>query len=127
MKIAIRQTSVVAAAMLAMTLLSLGCSNYRLGPGLPSGRIFQYSRGPMYFRTENFDGVATGPGQKVGIAEASNIVIPRTQDLASVGWGNLSMEKAAEQGGIKEIDFADYEILSILGVYTRARVIAYGN
>jgi hypothetical protein len=64
---------------------------------------------------------------KVGTATAWNLVAPRTSDILSGGWGDVSLVTAARNGGITRILYADCEMLSILGIYNRATVYVYGE
>ena len=63
----------------------------------------------------------TDLGSKVGVAEAYSV-------LWLVAWGDASYEAAARNGGITVLKHADQEIYQVfLGVYTRWRVIVYGD
>ena len=60
-------------------------------------------------------------GAKVGTASNQQI-------LGLVAWGDASMQAAAMNGGIKTLNHADQELLSILWfVYTRQTTIVYGD
>lgn len=45
-------------------------------------------------------------------------------DLA---WGSADIPNIARYGGIKEVCYADYEILNILGIYAEFTVNVYGH
>ena len=63
----------------------------------------------------------TDLGSKVGTAEAYSL-------LWLVAWGDASYAKAAENGNIKVLKHADQETFQVLlGLYTRWRVIVYGD
>ena len=63
----------------------------------------------------------TDLGTKVGVAEAQSV-------LWLVAWGDASYEAAARNGNITVLKHADQEIYQILlGVYTRWRVVVYGD
>jgi hypothetical protein len=63
----------------------------------------------------------TDLGSKVGVAEAYSV-------LWLVAWGDASYEAAARNGDITVLKHADQEIYQVfLGVYTRWRVIVYGD
>jgi TRL-like protein family len=60
-------------------------------------------------------------GTKKGVAEAYGL-------LWLFAWGDASYAKAAENGHITVLRHADQEIFQILfGVYTRWRVVVYGD
>lgn len=63
----------------------------------------------------------TDLGSKVGTAEAYSV-------LWLVAWGDASYAKAAENGNIKVLKHADQESFQVLlGLFTRWRVIVYGD
>ena len=63
----------------------------------------------------------TDLGTKKGTAEAYGL-------LWLVAWGDASYAKAAENGDIKVLKHADQETFTVLmGLYTRWRVIVYGD
>lgn len=60
-------------------------------------------------------------GSKVGTAEAYSL-------LWLVAWGDASYAAAAKNGNIKVLKHADQENLQVFfGMYTRWRVIVYGD
>ena len=60
-------------------------------------------------------------GTKVGTAEAYSL-------LWLVAWGDASYAAAARNGDIKVLKHADQESFQILlGLYTRIRIIVYGD
>jgi len=60
-------------------------------------------------------------GSKIGIAQAYSL-------FWLVSWGDASYAAAAKNGNIKTLRHADQETTQIfLGIYTRWRVIVYGD
>ena len=60
-------------------------------------------------------------GQKTGVAEARSV-------LWLVAWGDASYAAAAKNGGITTLRDADQEVFNVLfGLYTRYRVVVYGD
>ena len=60
-------------------------------------------------------------GSKIGIAQAYSL-------FWLVSWGDASYSAAAKNGNIKVLKHADQETTQIfLGIYTRWRVIVYGD
>ena len=117
--------------LLVACLLAAGCSptSERVGVKPGPGRLLSYYKAPMMCRCNVPGGVRNAEDLKVGHATASNLVlpVPLTRDALSVGWGDITLDRAAREGGIREIAYADYELLSFLGIYTRAKVIVYGR
>lgn len=60
-------------------------------------------------------------GDKRGVAEARSV-------LWLVAWGDASYAAAAANGGITTLRHADQEVFNVLfGLYTRYRVVVYGD
>ena len=60
-------------------------------------------------------------GSKVGVAQAYSL-------FWAVSWGDASYAAAAKNGNIKILNHADQETFQIFyGMYTRWRVIVYGD
>jgi len=115
-----------ALALAAGVAALVGCGA-RMGVAPVRGMLYTRYRAPMFLRSEEPGGVARPANLKVGTATAWNLVAPRTSDTLSGGWGDVSLVAAARNGGITKISYADYEMLSILGIYNRATVYAYGE
>lgn len=97
-----RRRRVVAAALLALTLMP-GC-------------VFVNVTTPL---DQDLD--ETLLGSKVGISEAHSI-------LGLVAWGDAGTQAAARDGNIEVLRHADSEILAVLMfVYARQRTIVYGD
>ena len=109
-------------AVMAACLLAAGCSptSERVGVKPGPGRLLSYYKAPMMCRCNVPGGVRNAEDLKV-------LPVPLTRDALSVGWGDITLDRAAREGGIREIAYADYELLSFLGIYTRAKVIVYGR
>lgn len=58
-------------------------------------------------------------------------VVTYVQDPILTGlnfaWGDADIASAAQKGGIDRVQYADYELLSVLGIYVRFTVHAYGD
>ena len=54
-------------------------------------------------------------------------LLPGMPDPLGVGWGDGSMEKAMENGEIGEVLYADARELSILRIFTKITIKAYGT
>lgn len=67
----------------------------------------------------------TNVGGKVGISETKYLYIPFVG--LSFGWEDAAIKKAAENGGLKKVYFADYETFWVLGIYCNFKVYAYGE
>ena len=81
----------------------------------PQGMLYSQTKAPI-----STDFANTPVGSKQGQASASSV-------LGLIATGDCSIQTAAQDGGIKTITHADYEYLSVLGVYTKTTVIVYGD
>jgi len=65
---------------------------------------------------------------KSGKAEAQYLMVPCFWGpLMSFAWGDCSIENAARDGNLTSVDYADYEVLCILGIYQQTTVTAFGQ
>jgi hypothetical protein len=65
-------------------------------------------------------------GSKTGKATVVYVHEPLLTNV-SLAWGDASIEAAAEEGAIKAVRHADYELLNVLGLYVRFTTYAYGD
>lgn len=96
--------------MAATLLLGTGCVFAPVVP--PRGILWTDQKAPL------FSGRA--PGSKEGKSHAHNI-------LFLAGWGDASMQKAMEDGGITEVRHSDYRIQNYMLIYQRYTTIVYGE
>ncbi len=105
-------------ALCGLVFAMTGCANAG-GFGAPvvppGGSIFAKFSAPM---TTHFD--KTAVVDKSGSATSQSI-------LGLVATGDCSLETAARNGGITEINYADYSFYNVLGVYMRFTVTVYGR
>jgi len=104
-----KKTFAYSALMVAASLLS-GCVFAPVVP--PRGILYNNQKAPL------FGGSVTG--SKDGRASAHSV-------LFLVGWGDASLKRAAENGGIKSIKNTDYQILNIALVYQKYTTIVRGE
>ena len=45
---------------------------------------------------------------------------------AEFAWNDCSVQKAAQNGGLRSVSYADYDYFLVLGVFGRTTVTAYG-
>ena len=134
-KVKINKIPKIAALILFPAMLFLcGCTGARMGVGLPRALIYKNTYAPMSIK-KVFDPRATGvkipEKMNRGTATAYKIDLSLpglwyTRPL-SVGWGDASIQKAFENGNIKELIIADGHEVQILGIFTKAEIIVYGE
>jgi hypothetical protein len=104
--------------LMAGTLVGLGGGCYTAPFKPPQGVIFTQVKAPLMVNQKH-----TPVAQTSGSASSSSFHLWYV-DLA---WDDCSIDKAAKAGGITNVQYADYEFFSVLGVYTRMTVTAYGD
>jgi len=110
------------AAVLALTAC-LGCAGSATLPVAPPiGFLFTRHSAPL---ETNFE--ATSVGAKTGVARVHHLYDPILTGLPLVTWGDGSLEQAARNGGISQVNYADYELLSVLGIYVQISVEVSGD
>lgn len=101
---------VFAIALAGPILTFAGCVITPVNP--PRGVAFNNQKAPLYGGKET--------GSKEGRASAYCV-------LFLAGWGDSSLKKAAERGGISTIKHVDYQFYNILGFYQRYTTIVRGE
>ena len=104
------------AAVGLVCVLLTGCAGFAFAPVVPPvGMVYTSIKAPLDVDADN-----TPIGSKKG--EAGTISV-----LGLVAVGDASVRAAAEDGGITTITHLDYELLSVLGVFSSFKTIAYGE
>lgn len=118
----------IALSILAITAaLCSGCGTaayygQNLAPVVPAnGILFANISGPL---TTNYR--ASPLGGKKGEASTFYARDPILTGM-DVSWDDASIEAAAKNGGITNVQYADYHILQILGVFGKFTVTVYGE
>lgn len=114
----------------------------RAGVGMP--RAFIYSKYETPFTAKRTRGeplaipqgvvmgtstsrqISLSPPPTPGFSFTDSFAADRALGAASVGWGNMGMQRAMDDAGIDEVIWGDVEELSILGLYTRLTIKVYG-
>lgn len=92
----------------------------------PKGFVFTSVKAPLDFDFSGAEGTPAGPDLGHGEAAAHYLWLPYSS-TANIAWGKGAIERAAKDGKIEEIYFADYQQTSILLVYSHVNVIVYGR
>lgn len=120
-----RPGGIAAAACLAAGLLLSGCAvGYQAPVRPPVGLLFTQVKAPL---TADFGGNPVGPGVRKVSRTNTSYVWDALLTGMSFAWGDAAVQKIAKEGGIEKVSYADYEIMSILGVYATFTVNVYGN
>ncbi|MHC5034149.1 MAG: TRL domain-containing protein [Planctomycetota bacterium] len=109
--------------LLAVVFLCAGCGALRWQAAVkpPIGVLVTQYRAPL---TANVAHVPVC--QKMGKVSTLYVwdVLITGQDLA---WDDASIDAAARQGGLSKVHYADYELMSVFGVFGQFTVRAYGE
>jgi len=110
--------AVVSAAVLA------GCVSVRNDRGInPPKALCSTVRGSV--------GVPKGPVSVAGAKRGESGAGVHVKEWVFTGLSaeatDMALRKAAENGGLKRIDYADYEMTSVLGFVTVFNLVAYGE
>jgi hypothetical protein len=105
-------------AIAAALLLCGGCVRWRAPVIPPSGLLFTHYRAPLTADNAPFE-----VGGKTG--ESSSYYFSLYN--LSFAWDDVSIERAAADGGITRVTYADYEVLTVLGVFGELTIRAHGE
>lgn len=100
---------------LALGLALSGCVRIASPVVPPIGTIYNQTAFPV--------DITYGPneiGSQSGTAKACSV-------LNLVAWGDCSVEAAANNGGLKQVDHIDASLFNILGVYQEYETTAFGK
>jgi len=100
-----------------------GCAgiNFHKSPVQPpGGLIYTHYKAPL---TTNLH--STSRGSKIGVSQASFLREPFFG--TSYAWGDASIQAAAIDGELTQIDYADYEFLQVLGLFSKLTVRVHGD
>jgi len=139
-------------SLVGAALVLSGCT--RWGIGKPPALVYQNTTTPMWLvrspdgppqrvggaptanlesteRPSFMDPLTLPANAVVGRSRAFKIGaqipgIPASSRILSVGWGNASLEKAIEDGGLERLTFADAQEIEILGIFHKVVMHAYG-
>lgn len=117
------RTAALGAAAVALALGSTACVAPKAPVVPPTAFVYTQIKAPL--QTDLRD--ADMQSERMGESTARFLYIPFTWGLASFAWGDASTEKAAADGGIDEVQYSDYEFMSVLGVYAQTTIRAHGK
>lgn len=105
---------------LCLGAFALALSGCAVGPKAPfspgQGIVFSNTTAPLSVEYGNT--VATG--LRTGKASASNV-------LGLFSFGDCGIRAAAEEGGLRTVEFVDYTNFNVLGIYQETTVTVYGK
>ena len=108
----------------ALVVLFAGCALSGAPVSPPGGLLFSHYKAPL---TVDFD--KTKVCDKVGHASTFYLKIPYVSSFVdlSFAWNRCDIDAAAKQGGLGTVHYADYEVFTVLDVFGRFTVHAYGE
>lgn len=108
--------------VLCITLccLLVGCASHYKAPfHPPTGYLFSDYKAPLQTKFNQT------PAQPKGHGKASTLCLYLPFYL-SFAWDDCSVEEAARDGNLAAVDYSDYEFFTILGIFGKMTVHAYG-
>ncbi len=110
------------AAVLLTVAAGCGTRGAAVPVAPPGGFLFTLQSAPL---ETNFE--ETPVGAKSGIARIHFLQDPIFTGLPIATWGEGDLETAARAGGIQTVHYADYELMSVLGIYVQLTVRVSGD
>jgi len=107
---------ITATLLCSILLFALGCYTAPVKP--PSGFLYTSFKAPL-----QTDFHATKIASKSGKASSNYLEVW----YLKFGWGGAGVKEAARNGYLERVDYVDYEYVSVLGIFHRFSVIAYGE
>lgn len=108
-------------------VVGTGCVTHQAPVVPPVGWLFTQYSAPMDIDYGRAEQVTTPVTQlRSGRSETQYVLIPIGGPL-SFGWGDASVDSAVRNGGFNRLHHADYEYMSILGLYQTFTTVAYGE
>lgn len=119
--------AVLCSALVMVGALTTACSLAPVTAPVvpPPGLLFTQYKAPMDVEFSKEGAGTPMTGLRSGTSETSYIQL--WYRVLSFGWGDASIEEASRQGGISEVSYADYEVLSVLGLYVNTKVTVHGK
>ena len=113
---------------ISLWILATLCAAVLCGCGGPQAavvppRAFIYTHFSAPLKTDYTGGDL---GTKKGTTTCRYILVPWPVDT-DVAWDEAAMRRAAREGNIAHVKAADYEYMSVLGIYQEFTVYAYGD
>ncbi|MFO0982546.1 MAG: TRL domain-containing protein [Planctomycetota bacterium] len=103
------------------TLLGVGCNALPKVPVRPpGGALFTSVEAPL---TTDFDGEAVSSKQ----GSASAVYVREPFFGLSISWGDASIKAAAQNGYLKNVGYADYDMIQVLGIFGLFTVRVHGE
>lgn len=106
---------VLGVVLIGLLCVSLTGCGYTAPVIPPTGFVYTNIKAPI-----DIDAASSPMPMKSGMSQSMSI-------LGLVALGDASLHSAAEQGGITAVEHVDYEFMTILGIYSRFRTVAYGQ
>lgn len=115
--------TLIALLLAALVPMATGCgiTSARAPVVVPPGILYGKTVAPLTTDVHN-----TPVGTKQGEASTTYFLDPIITGLG-FAWDKALLKQAAQNGGIEQVCYADYELVTVLGVYGKFTVRVYGN
>ncbi len=111
--------------IMSLVVVLTGCGRFLPTAVVPpQGMLFCHYSAPLSTHLDNVPA-----GRKVTRVSSSSTHYLRDIILTNLdfSWGEAGIQQIARMGGLKQVYFADYDFLNILGVYARFTINVYGS
>ncbi len=100
----------------ALLFVLVGCAGMAWAPVIPpAGWVYTDTKAPV---STEFDKAPVTT--KYGMSYTENV-------LGLVAWGDASLDAAAKAGGLSTINYVDYQMFNVLGIYSKFTTVVYGE
>jgi len=102
--------------------LFFGCASVQTSVQPPGACVFTQIKAPISTKFRS-----TPVCAKKGEASAQYVYIPCYVPCISFSWDGCDVSQAAKNGNLSKVEYVDYEYLSVLGIFQKTTVTAYGE
>jgi hypothetical protein len=96
-------------------------ADYKVNVLPPPGLIYSHVKAPL---TTVFNNTPNEANMKMAHKKTSYFSIPTVS--INFAWGNAAIQRIAQEAGIEQVTYADYEFWNIFTVFKAFRVNVYG-
>jgi hypothetical protein len=105
----------------AVLCLCWGCVSWQTPVKPPAGILFTNYRAPLTSEVSDVP-VVTKRGEGT-VTYIQDVILTG----GGIAWDDAAIQDAARRGNLTTVHYADYEVVSILGIFGTFKVIAYGD
>ncbi|MDK2971441.1 MAG: TRL-like protein family [Candidatus Sumerlaeota bacterium] len=108
----------------AVLLCLGGCAFLSAPVQPPTGLVFTSVQAPV---SADYDATVVRSEDEKHAQATSYFFFEPLITRLSFGWDDVAIAKIAQDGGIKEVHYADYEFMHVLGIFAKVTISVYGE